>query len=76
MLEDITMVNKIKTLIDQAGTNPHQVSRRTGITYRIVLGLYQKDVISPDTKIGTLWLIADALGVGVDDLYTVQEVHS
>lgn len=73
MIEDIRMVNKIKELMDKAGLNPHQVSRKTGITYRIVLGLYHSDTISPDAKIGTLLLIANEIGVKVDDLYTVQE---
>lgn len=72
MLEDTIMVNKIKGLMDAAGLNPHQVSRKTGITYRIVLGLYHSDTISIDTKIGTLLSIASALGVKVDDLYTVE----
>lgn len=66
------MESKVKDLVDKAGLNPHQISRKTGITYRIVLGLYQRDTISPDVKIGTLQAIAGVLGVRVDDLYNLR----
>lgn len=66
------MISKIKELVDKAGLNPHWISTRTRITYRIVLGLYNSEVIPPKTGIGTLQSIASVLGVKVDDLYEVK----
>lgn len=66
------MVNKIKEHLDNIGQNPHWLSRKADLTYRIVLKLCTRDTIPPTTSIGTLQSIATALGVKVDDLYTVQ----
>lgn len=74
MLEGVIMVSKVKDLTDKAGLNPHQLSKKTGITYRIVLGLYQGGTISPDVRIGTLQSIASVLGVKVDDLYRIEQI--
>ena len=64
------MTNQIKRLVDDIEKNPHWLSRRADLTYRIVLNLYKSDDIPPTTSIGTLQKIADALGVSVADLYT------
>lgn len=66
------MANKIKQLIDERETNPHAVSQQAGITYRIVLQLYNADSIKLSTPVGTLQKIADALGVPVTDLFDVE----
>ena len=63
------MANKIKQLIDDRETNPHQVSQKAGLTYRIVLSLYNAEYIKGTTPIDTLQRVADVLGVSVGDLY-------
>ena len=72
MVEDIKMINKISDLLDNIGKNPHWLSQKTSITYRIVLGLCKEKVIPPKTTIGTLQSIATVLGVKVDDLYELR----
>ena len=66
------MINKIKQLIDEHNTNPHAVSRKSGLTYRIVLDLYNAEELKPSTPIGTLQRIADALGEPVTRLFEVE----
>lgn len=75
MKEGIVMVNQIKSLLDSIEKNPHWLSRQSNVTYRIVLGLYKSYTIPPTTSIGTLWSIASALGVGVDDLYKIERAN-
>lgn len=66
------MRSKIKQIIENQGTNPHAVSKKTGLTYRIVLGLHNAEYIKRSTPIGTLEDIAYALNVSVIDLYEVE----
>lgn len=70
------MASKIKRLIDEMNTNPHAVSRKAGLTYRIVLELYNADQVKPSTPIGTLVKIANVLEVPVTDLFEVKAINS
>lgn len=69
MMEGVIMINKIKILLDSIKQNPHWLSQKANLTYRVVLRLYKADTIPPTTPIGTLWSIAKVLGVKIDDLY-------
>jgi len=66
------MRNKIKQLIKERDTNPHVISKQTGLTYRVVLRLQNQAVIKRTTPIGTLLDIATALDVPVTDLYDLE----
>lgn len=78
-MKEIRLVNHIQELllgmdIPERNRNPHWLAREAGLTYRIVLNLYNAETIPYTTSMGTLLSIAEVLGVKVDDLYTVEEV--
>lgn len=73
MKEGIVFVNKIKQLVDKLERNPHWLSKKANVTYRIVRNLYNEATIPPSTSIGTLFSIAQALGVAVDELYIAED---
>lgn len=75
MKEGVVFVNRIKEIVDSMERNPHWLSKKAHVTYRIVRNLYNQEAIPPSTSIGTLWAIAQALGVKVDDLYTIGQNH-
>jgi hypothetical protein len=78
-VKEFRLVSNIKDLllgmdIPERNRNPHWLARETGLTYRIVLNLYNSETIPYTTQMGTLLAIAQVLGVTVDDLYTIEEV--
>jgi hypothetical protein len=70
-MEQMELVSRIKFLLDKTGQNPHWLSMQSGLTYRVVLRLYNSATIPLTTPIGTLLSIAKVLGVKVDDLYEI-----
>jgi hypothetical protein len=71
-MKQAKLVSHIRSLVDNTGHNPHWVSMQSGLTYRVVLRLYNSETIPLTTPIGTLLSIANALGVTVDDLYEIS----
>ena len=71
-MKGFILMNRIKEIVDAKGQNPHWLSRKTGVTYRVVRELYNSPQIKPTTSIGTLAAIAQVLDRTVDDLYIVQ----
>jgi hypothetical protein len=65
----VVLVNRIKEIVDSQDRNPHWLSKRADLSYRVVLKLYKAEMVPASTSIGTLWSIADVLGVTVDELY-------
>lgn len=78
MVKEFKLISNIKDLllgmdIPERNRNPHWLAREAGLTYRIVLNLYNSETIPYTTPMRTLLAIADVLKVKVDDLYTLED---
>ena len=66
------LVNKIGEQIKKAGTNPHALSLKAGMSYRSVLRLVNSEELPMHTRIETLVRIAKELDVPVGELFEVK----
>lgn len=78
-MKQFKLINNIKALLDKMNIperdkNPHWLAREAGLTYRIVLRLYNSETIPVTTPISTLLLIASVLGVDERELYERIEI--
>lgn len=73
----IVFKNRIPALLSKMKVSIADLQRKTGLSYPGVHSLASKKFgeISPRTELGTLQSIADALGVSVNDLFTIEDIE-
>lgn len=64
--------NEIKGVLEATSISIRSLARMTGKTYKAMYTTCTAEYID-NTRIGTLVDIADALGVRLEDLYTIEK---
>lgn len=64
--------NNIKTLLEQRDMTAYKLAKLTGISRQRLYPLVNAQELPSGTHLGTLRLIANALGVGVGDLEVIE----